>query len=88
MRVEGAPGAYVSVVSDGGKPAFPAKLVTAGRFQHRFTLPGGAHWVRAEVYGNDVQEQRTELCGGGGTTYCGNRILALAMTSALYLGTG
>jgi hypothetical protein len=88
VRVEGAPGAYVSVVTDGGKPAFPARPVTAGRYEYRFTLPAGAHWVRAEVYGNDLQAQRSRLCDGSQTTYCGNRILALAMSSALYLGTG
>jgi hypothetical protein len=91
VRVEGAPGAYLSVVSDGGKQAFAPLAVTSGRFEHRFTLPAGAHWVRAEVYGNDLLEQRSKLCDGAlgaQTTYCRNRILALAMTSALYLGTG
>lgn len=91
VRVENAPGAYLSVVSDGGKRAFAPLLVGSGRFEHRFRLPAGAHWVRAEVYGNDLLEQRSALCEGllgAQTTYCRNRILALAMTSAVYLGTG
>jgi hypothetical protein len=90
VRVAGAPGAYLSVVGDGGKPAFRPVPVTSGRFERRFTLPSGAHWVRAEVYGNDLLEQRSAACEGplgGQTTYCRNRILALAMTSALYLGS-
>jgi hypothetical protein len=65
--------------------------VSSPAFQRRFSLPATAHWVRAEVYGNDLLEKRSALCEdtlGAQTTYCRNRILALAMTSALYLGTG
>jgi hypothetical protein len=91
VRVRGASGAYLSVISDGGKQAFPAVPITSTRFERRFRLPASAHWVRAEVYGNDLLGQRSARCEpmlGAQTAYCRNRILALAMTSAVYLGTG
>ncbi len=88
VRVSGAPGAYVSVIADGGKQALPPILIGSADFQRELTLPPAEHWVRAEVYGQDLLEPRSALCEeslGAQTTYCRNRILALAMSSALFL---
>jgi hypothetical protein len=92
VRVEGAPGAYLRIVTDGGVQAFDPVPVTSGDFEYRFRLPRGATWVNAQVYGNDAQQGREDLCnqvvGADGTeptTYCKNRIAMLALTSAIYL---
>ena len=87
VRVEGATGAVVRIITDGGVPAHKPVRVTGPAFEHRFTLPRGATWVRAEVGHPDGRRIRQancprELLGA----YCRNRILVLAMTSALYLG--
>ncbi|MDQ4004747.1 MAG: CehA/McbA family metallohydrolase, partial [Actinomycetota bacterium] len=49
VRVDGAPGAMLRVVTDGGTEAFPPAAVDGASFEHRFTLPAEATWVRAEV---------------------------------------
>ena len=90
--VEGAPGAQLRVVTDGGVQAFDPVPVTSADFEYRFRLPRAASWASAQVYGDDAQEGREELCnsvvGADGTepsTYCENRIAMLALTSAIYL---
>jgi hypothetical protein len=91
VRVEGTPGATLRVVTDGGAQAFPPVSIDGASFEHRFTLPASATWVRAEVVQHDLAEERAAACDdpfGGETTYCRNRLLRLAMTSALYLGVG
>jgi hypothetical protein len=92
VRVTGAPGQYVRIVTDGGKLAFDPVLVTSPDFEYRFTLPRGATWAHAEVYGEDAQGQRQAACGTvwgadgtAPTTYCTNQIQMLAMSSAIYL---
>ena len=92
VRVNGAPGAQLRVVTDGGVQALDPVPVTSAAFEYRFRLPRSATWVSAQVYGNDAQEGREELCnsvvGADGTepgTYCENRIALLALTSAIYL---
>ena len=88
VRVRGAPGAFLRVITDGGELAFDPVPITSPRFKHAFRLPSGASWVRAEVVGEDLPQQRAALCDGllgGETTYCRNRIERLALTSALYL---
>jgi hypothetical protein len=72
--------------------AFPPVPVTGAAFEHRFRLPPGATWVRAEVYGEDVPDLRGAACNlvGGPdgvpqTTYCGGRIVMLGLTSAIYI---
>jgi hypothetical protein len=88
VRVHGAPAAHVRVVTGGGILPFEPVPVTGATFEHRFTLPAAARWVRAEVVGEDVSEVRRQACDGllgSQTTYCRNRIARLAMTSALYL---
>ena len=88
VRVVGAAGSLLRVFTDGGREAFAPVPVTAPDFEHRFTLPGST-WVRAEIVDPDAQEERAEACDatlGDWTTYCRNKLLVLAMTSALYLG--
>jgi hypothetical protein len=88
VRVHGAPGALLRVVTDGGDLAFDPVPVTGPRFAHRFGLGSGARWVRAEVVAEDLPEQRRMLCDGllgSQTTYCRNRIARLALTSPIYL---
>ncbi|MBA2504959.1 MAG: PHP domain-containing protein [Thermoleophilaceae bacterium] len=94
VRVEGAPGAMLQLVTDGGEPAGDAVAIDSPSFTHTFDAPAGATWLHAQVYGEDLREQRSEApCETffspdnplGGTTYCGNRVLMLALTSALFL---
>ena len=88
VRVEGAPGSQLRVITDGGQLAFGEVPVSSTDFEHRFTLPAGATWVRAEIVEPDLKDQRRATCDpvvGDQTSYCRNQILVLAMTSALYL---
>ena len=88
MRVDGAPGAKLRIVTGGGILPFEPVTITGARLQHRFELPAGARWVRAEVVGEDLSEVRRQVCDdplGAETTYCRNRIARLALTSAIYL---
>jgi Protein of unknown function (DUF3604) len=91
-RVRGAPGAQLRIVTNGGKEAFAPLSIASTEFEHEFTLPGNATWVRAEVYGEDAREQRPSVCTtlfGADVTkeflYCTNRILMLALSSPVYL---
>jgi hypothetical protein len=79
-------------VTDGGVQAFEPVQVASADFEHRFTLPAGATWVNAEVYGEDAQQGREDLCNqvvgadaSEATAYCQNRVAMLALTSAIYL---
>ena len=82
-RVEGAPGAELRVITNGGELAFDPVPVTSPTFEHRFRLAAGT-WVRAEVARPDLAEQRRVVCADT-STYCRNLLLVEAMTSALYL---
>jgi hypothetical protein len=91
VRVEGAPGARLRIVGDGGKVISGPVTVTGASFTHRFTPPRGTTWAYAELYGEDAREQRAATCDstlGDQTTYCRNRIALLAMTSAIYIRAG
>ena len=88
VRVHGAPGAKLRIVTGGGILPFEPVTITRARFGHRFTLPAGARWVRAEVVGEDLSEVRKQVCDaalGAETTYCRNTIARLALSSAIYL---
>ncbi len=86
VRVDGAPGAFLRVVTDGGKEAFAPVPVTGAAFTHRFQLPKRATWVRAEVVQEDARGARQQQCPSQQLwAYCRNRVLVLAMSSALYL---
>jgi hypothetical protein len=87
VRVEGAPGARVRLIGDGGRPLLAPVNVTSAAFVHHFKVKRGTTWIRAEVGVPDGRNARQaqcprELLG----SYCRNRILVMAMTSALYFG--
>jgi hypothetical protein len=91
-RVRGALGGQLRIVTDGGRQAFAPVSVSSDEFEHRFTVPRSATWVRAEVYGRDQREQRQSVCTtlfGADVTkdtpYCTNRVVMLALTSPVYL---
>jgi hypothetical protein len=94
VRVTQAPGSFLRIVTNGGKEAFAPVLVRGTNFEYRFKLPAKATWVHAQVYGDNESDQKATGCsavlGGDGaktTTYCTNRTLMLAITSAIYLAT-
>ncbi|MFN2543186.1 MAG: CehA/McbA family metallohydrolase [Actinomycetota bacterium] len=87
VRVEGAAGSMLRVVTTNEQLAFPPVPVTSSRFEYRFVVPEDVTWARAEVFDPDAAEQRRAACDdalGDQTTYCRNALLILAMTSALY----
>ena len=88
VRATGAAGTFLRVITDGGRQAFPPLPITGARFEHRFRLPRRADWVRAEIFDPDLAAERNVTCDemfGDQTTYCRNRLLVRAMTSAIYL---
>ena len=92
VRVLGAAGAFLRVVTNGGQEAFPPVPVTSPDFEHSFTLPAASTWAHAQVYGEDLRPQRETGCvtlfGADMTKsmpYCRDQILMLAMTSAIHL---
>ena len=90
VRVQGAPGSFLRVITNGGRQAIRPVAVTSTSFEHRFRLPAGRTWVRAEIFDPDLAEERGVVCDdpfGSQTTYCRNMLLVLAMTSAIYLRT-
>lgn len=87
VRVEGAPGSFIRVVTTESRQAFEPVPVTGPSFEHRFALPDGVTWARAEIFEPDARAERSSLCDdelGSETTYCRNHLLILAMTSAIY----
>ena len=92
VRVRGASGAYVRIVTDGGAEAFPPIPVTSSGFEHDFVVPAAATWVHAQLFGEDQPSGRQAGCTAlpsddlsGTFTYCTNRIAMLGLTSAIYL---
>jgi hypothetical protein len=92
VRVDGAPGATLRIVTNGGQQAFAPVTIAGPSFEQDFTLPAGDTWVHAQVYGDDAKDARISGCdtvfGADMTkpsTYCSNRVTMLALTSALYL---
>lgn len=88
VRVVGAPGSMLRIVTNGGEQSGDLVPVTSPDLTYGFTLPEDKTWVRAEIFEPDAREQRAQACDdvfGSETTYCRNALLVLAMTSALYL---
>jgi hypothetical protein len=88
VRVHGGTGTFLRVITDGGRQAIGPLPVTSPVFGHRFRLPAGTTWARAELFDPDLAEQRGAACDeplGGETTYCRNMLAISAMTSAIYL---
>ena len=88
VRVEGAPGAKLSLVGKGGRRIGSESTVDGARYRRGFTVPAWSSWVRAEVNAPDAKAAREAACDGllgAQTTYCRNTLGALALTSALFV---
>jgi hypothetical protein len=88
VRATNATGALLRVITTGGLQALTPVPVITPQFEYRFTVPSDATWARAELFEPDLAPERAALCDdlvGDQTTYCRDRLLVLAMTSALYL---
>ena len=86
VRVENAPGAEILLHSSGDEVSAPVKVI-GPRFEYRFSGPADGRWIWAELIADDRPSERS-ACDpqlGDQTTYCRNRFLRLAMTSAIYL---
>lgn len=92
--VDEAPGATLRLVSDQGTKEV---TVDSATFSHDFTVPSGAKYVRAEVFHEDLQEERSEqqqICDNlepliahftdDPMTYCQSRLAVVALTSPVY----
>ncbi|MCW2967207.1 MAG: hypothetical protein JWM71_979 [Solirubrobacteraceae bacterium] len=91
VRVIGAPGATLRVVSDHQSTVIDVP-VTSASFTQQLRAPKSATYAFAEVFGPDTTAQQEQLCQAvpsldidGETTYCRNRIAMLALSSAIYL---
>lgn len=86
VRVVGGFGKKLQLFTDGGAKLGAAKTILSGNFEHRFTLPAGRTWVRADLFQEDLRDARGNLCVVPLLwSYCRNRILVFGMTSALYI---
>ena len=88
VHVDGAPGATLRLIGDGGKVIGGPVTVTGTSFDYAIKAPPGVTWAFAELYGEDALEERAAVCDplvGSQTTYCRNRVALLAMTSAIYV---
>lgn len=87
IRVENQPpGSRVRLITNLGATEYG---VSAGGDVGAEELPEGTTWARAELVIPDLHQQRAAACDGqlgADTTYCRNRLLILAMTSAVYVG--
>lgn len=89
VRMENAAGTLLRVPRDGGRTVAADVPVPSDDFTHEFVAPRSTRWLRAEIYGPDLGEERRMLCDpllGGSTTYCRNDLTVFAMTSALFYG--
>lgn len=87
-RVVNGLGAQLHVLTNGGTEPIPPVTITSNDFRFHFTLPEGSTWAAAYVWGQDLRDQRREICDselGSQTTYCRNRLAVLALSSAIYL---
>src|SRR3954447_7975490 len=88
VRAEGAPGATVRVLSDHEQEFLPVPVTSPSFPSEEFGAPADASYAFAELYGDDRQAERTQVCAlipvidvDGQTTYCRNRIALLGLTS-------
>lgn len=90
VRVQGAPGATLQVLGEGGRELLSA-TVTGPSFTARLRAPKDATYVYARVFGDDRTAEREQLCRSvpvldvdGTTTYCRDRIAMLGLSSPIY----
>ncbi len=91
VRAEGAPGATLRVLSDHEHEVLTVAVTSPSFTSPEFTAPAKARYAFAELYGDDRQAERMQVCAlvpvleiDGQTTYCRNRVAMLAVTSAMY----
>jgi predicted metal-dependent phosphoesterase TrpH len=87
-RVVGAPGSVLQAFTNGGQQAGLDAPVATPDYTVPVTPGADSTWVRVEIGLPDAQAQRKQACDaalGTQTTYCRNKITALAMTSAIYI---
>jgi hypothetical protein len=87
VRAEGLLGTGLAEVRANGATLFEGKGFLPGRSVN-FVAPSKPGWVRAILRGPDPRAVRIAACEpvlGSFTTYCRNRIVVLALTSAIYL---
>ena len=95
--VDDAPGATLRLVSDLGTQEVS---VDSPAFSRDFTVPAEAKYVRAEVFYEDLQEERSEqqqICDNleplvayvtdDPVSYCQSRLAVVALTSPVYFET-
>ena len=86
-RAEGLPpGGIVDIRANGGSLLTGESLAPGGSVT--FDAPRDAGWVRAILMLPDGTVEREGTCDstvGTSTTYCRNRLLVTALTSAIYL---
>ena len=92
VHAVGAPGATLRVLSDLQHEVLTTLVTSPDFTTPEFTAPANASYAFAELYGDDRQAERTQVCAlipvidlDGQTTYCRNWIAMLALTSAIYL---
>jgi hypothetical protein len=87
VRAEGLLAAGLVEVRANGASLFQGKTLLPGK-SVTFVSPAQPGWVRAILHGPDLRDERRSVCDpvvGSLTTYCRNRIVVLALTSAIYL---
>jgi hypothetical protein len=85
VRVTGGAGTFIRGFTNGGRQMLGPVLVTSNNFSYAFRAPAASTWVRAELAQADAVNQRRALLCPRLSSYCRNRILVFAMTSAIYL---
>jgi hypothetical protein len=85
VRVTGGLGTFIRGFTNGGRQTVGPVLVTSNNFTYVFQAPATSTWYRAELAQADAVKQRRDLLCPRLDSYCRNRILVFAMTSALYL---
>lgn len=96
VQAVGAPGATLRLVGSGSEILAETEVPSAD-FTFEFAPPRNVTWVRAELYVEDGAELRTEIApacalvdvlsdpfGQEPTTYCGNTLAMVALTSPIY----
>jgi len=87
VRVVEGVGTLLRAFTNGGKQVLGRIPVTSNSFEYRFRAPASSTWLRAEIGQIDGVDLRRAYCPRAVlSSYCRNRILVFAMTSALYLG--
>jgi hypothetical protein len=88
VRVEGTLSVGSFEVRANGVQLFKGQGGALQGKAYTFRAPAQPGWVRAILHGPDLRDARRATCDslvGSLTTYCRNRVVVLALTSAIYL---